>query len=123
MGKPSKDYSIQPTEGRTASPRVQPRPKAEFLLPPSPGRSSALFSGECSSMCGIAGLYSFRSGRPVEQGELAAMAAAIAPRGPDDDGFFVEGPLGLAHRRLTILDTSRRGRQPMATPDGAATIV
>jgi asparagine synthase (glutamine-hydrolysing) len=50
------------------------------------------------------------------------MAARLAHRGPDDEGVFTDGPLGLAHRRLTILDTSRRGRQPMATPDGAVTI-
>ncbi len=50
------------------------------------------------------------------------MASLLAHRGPDDFGVFTEGPLGLAHRRLTILDTSRRGRGPMATADGAVTI-
>ena len=73
-------------------------------------------------MCGIAGLYSFRSGRPVACDEVGAMADRMAHRGPDDSGVFTDGPLGLAHRRLTILDTSRRGRGPMATPDGAVTI-
>jgi asparagine synthase (glutamine-hydrolysing) len=73
-------------------------------------------------MCGIAGLYCFRSGRPVLCEEMAAMAARLAHRGPDDEGVFTDGPLGFAHRRLTILDTSRRGRQPMATRDGAFTI-
>jgi asparagine synthase (glutamine-hydrolysing) len=73
-------------------------------------------------MCGIAGLYCFRSGRPVGCDEVTAMAARIVHRGPDDEGIFTDGSLGLAHRRLTILDTSRRGRQPMATRDGAFTI-
>ncbi|MFL6195613.1 MAG: asparagine synthase (glutamine-hydrolyzing), partial [Thermoanaerobaculia bacterium] len=69
-------------------------------------------------MCGIAGMYNFRSGRPVAPSELRAMGACLAHRGPDDEGYYEEGPLGLAHKRLTILDTSRRGRQPMFTEDG-----
>ena len=51
------------------------------------------------------------------------MAACIAHRGPDADGFYSKGPVGLAHRRLSILDLSERGRQPMSTLDGRYTIV
>ncbi len=74
-------------------------------------------------MCGIAGIYRFRSGRPAAPAELRAMGSCLAHRGPDDDGFLEDGPLGLAHRRLTILDTSRRGRQPMRSEDGQVAIV
>ncbi len=73
-------------------------------------------------MCGIAGIYNFRSGRPAAPSELRAMGACLAHRGPDDEGYYEEGPLGLAHKRLTILDTSRRGRQPMFTEDGQLAI-
>ncbi|HVR99946.1 MAG TPA: asparagine synthetase B, partial [Thermoanaerobaculia bacterium] len=73
-------------------------------------------------MCGIAGIYRFRSERPVDPGELRAMAARIAHRGPDDDGYFHDGPLGFAHKRLAILDTSRDGRGPMFTDDGQVVI-
>jgi len=73
-------------------------------------------------MCGIAGIYNFRSGRPVAPSELRAMGSSMAHRGPDDEGYYEEGPLGLAHKRLTILDTSRRGRQPMFTEDGQLAI-
>jgi asparagine synthase (glutamine-hydrolysing) len=73
-------------------------------------------------MCGIAGIYNFRSGRPVDPGELRTMGACLAHRGPDDEGYLNEGPLGLAHKRLTILDTSSRGRQPMFTADGQVAI-
>jgi asparagine synthase (glutamine-hydrolysing) len=73
-------------------------------------------------MCGIAGIYNFRSGRPAAPSELRAMGASLAHRGPDDEGYYEEGPLGLAHKRLTILDTSRRGRQPMFTEDGQLAI-
>lgn len=68
-------------------------------------------------MCGIAGIFRFASARPVEAAELEAMAAALAHRGPDDQGIFRDGALGLANRRLTILDTSRRGRQPLFAAD------
>ena len=50
------------------------------------------------------------------------MAARIAHRGPDDDGYFHDGPLGFAHKRLAILDTSRDGRGPMFTDDGQVVI-
>lgn len=73
-------------------------------------------------MCGIAGIYRFRTGAPVDQDDLEAMAAVLNHRGPDDEGFHLDGDLGFAHRRLTILDTSRRGRQPMATPAGDVVI-
>ena len=74
-------------------------------------------------MCGIAGIYRFRSERPVEPGEVRTMGACLAHRGPDDEGYFNEGPLGLAHKRLTILDTSSRGRNPMWSEDGQSCIV
>ena len=51
------------------------------------------------------------------------MSNAIAHRGPDGEGTFMDGPLGLGHRRLAILDLSPLGRQPMQTPDGRFTIV
>jgi asparagine synthase (glutamine-hydrolysing) len=73
-------------------------------------------------MCGIAGLYNFRSGRPVDPGTLRTMGACLAHRGPDDEGYHHEGPLGLAHKRLTILDTSSRGRQPMFSDDAQVSI-
>jgi asparagine synthase (glutamine-hydrolysing) len=69
-------------------------------------------------MCGIAGIHRFRSGAPVDREDLETMAALLNHRGPDDEGFWLEGDVGLAHRRLAILDTSRLGRGPMATPDG-----
>jgi len=73
-------------------------------------------------MCGIAGIYNFRSGRPVEPGALRTMGVCLAHRGPDDEGYHADGPLGLVHKRLTILDTSRRGRQPMWSADGEVAI-
>jgi asparagine synthase (glutamine-hydrolysing) len=74
-------------------------------------------------MCGIAGIYNFRSGRPADPKQLRTMGACLAHRGPDDEGYLVEGAVGLAHKRLTILDTSSRGHQPMLTEDGSVAIV
>ncbi len=70
-------------------------------------------------MCGITGKYSTRK---VAEGELRAMAGAIAHRGPDDEGFFVKGPMGLAHRRLSIIDLTT-GRQPISNEDDSVWIV
>jgi asparagine synthase (glutamine-hydrolysing) len=68
-------------------------------------------------MCGICGAIRF-SGEPVETGHLRAMADAIRHRGPDGEGFFVDGPVGLGHRRLAIIDLSEAGAQPMPYDGG-----
>jgi asparagine synthase (glutamine-hydrolysing) len=68
-------------------------------------------------MCGIAGLL-LGAGKPVSPVTLKRMTDAIAHRGPDGEGSFIDGPCGLGHRRLAIIDLSPAGRQPMATPDG-----
>ena len=69
-------------------------------------------------MCGIAGIHNFRSGRPVGREVLHRMTQLLAHRGPDDEGLFFDDEIGLGHRRLSILDLSERGHQPMITPDG-----
>src|SRR5262245_26919853 len=72
-------------------------------------------------MCGITGVLHF-SGEPVSPVILRRMTDAVAHRGPDGEGHFIDGPAGLGHRRLSIIDLSPAGRQPMATPDGRYTI-
>jgi asparagine synthase (glutamine-hydrolysing) len=71
-------------------------------------------------MCGIAG-WSLEPGSTRDPDELAAMARLVAHRGPDDDGTFVDAGrgVGLAHRRLAIIDLSSAGHQPMVSADGA----
>jgi len=74
-------------------------------------------------MCGIAGMY---DSRRAPNGELLQlMADAIAHRGPDGEGFEVFNSIGvaLAHRRLSIIDVSERGRQPMFDSSGRYCIV
>lgn len=68
-------------------------------------------------MCGLTGYLSF-NGTPASFEVLEQMSSTISHRGPDGKGVFVDGPLGLAHRRLSILDLSELGHQPMATEDG-----
>lgn len=72
-------------------------------------------------MCGIAGILS-RGGMPVDEVRLRAMTAAVAHRGPDGDGFYVDGPVGFGHRRLAIIDLTDDGRQPMSYLDGRLVI-
>jgi asparagine synthase (glutamine-hydrolysing) len=69
-------------------------------------------------MCGINGIaLSKRSGQRVDAGVLARMRDVIAHRGPDDEGLFIDGPVGLGHRRLSIVDVAS-GHQPMTNEDG-----
>jgi asparagine synthase (glutamine-hydrolysing) len=71
-------------------------------------------------MCGIGGLLDSRPDCPVERERLNRMNDALRHRGPDDAGVWVspDGRVGLAHRRLSIIDLSERGRQPMTDPGG-----
>ena len=68
-------------------------------------------------MCGIVGVFNL-NGEPFALSNLKQMAEAIAHRGPDGDGFFLDNHIGLAHKRLAILDVSSKGAQPMTSKDG-----
>ena len=72
-------------------------------------------------MCGIAGILHL-DGRPVAPERLRAMTAAIAHRGPDDEGFYFGAGVGLGMRRLAIIDLAG-GRQPIASEDGSVVVV
>ncbi|MGQ9628966.1 MAG: asparagine synthase (glutamine-hydrolyzing) [bacterium] len=72
-------------------------------------------------MCGICGIYSF-DGTPVEKGTIYRMAEAMRHRGPDDEGYYFDGNLGLGHRRLSIIDIEG-GHQPMPNEDETVWIV
>jgi asparagine synthase (glutamine-hydrolysing) len=72
-------------------------------------------------MCGIAGYVDFAMGAP-QQRILTAMTTALARRGPDAHGVLIEGPCGLAHTRLSIIDVEG-SPQPMAFADSSLVIV
>ncbi len=77
-------------------------------------------------MCGIAGCFDSVQNEPsFDRAVLQDMSDAIVHRGPDDEGHYVapNSRLGFAFRRLSIIDTSMAGHQPMTTPDGRYTIV
>src|SRR5215216_3669620 len=71
-------------------------------------------------MCGICGLAS--RGGPVDPDRLRAMSATLVHRGPDSDGHLVDGPVGLAARRLSIIDLET-GDQPIANENGTVHVV
>src|SRR5437879_5275587 len=68
-------------------------------------------------MCGIAGTV-VAPGRRPDVDALGRMVAALAHRGPDDQGLEVVGSVGLGHTRLSIVDPTPAGHQPMADPSG-----
>ncbi len=74
-------------------------------------------------MCGIAGIFSFDRGSPPRRELLERMTDIIAHRGPDDRGIEIIGPVGLGHRRLSVIDVSSAGHQPMASEDGQTWIL
>ncbi|MGB9178651.1 MAG: asparagine synthase (glutamine-hydrolyzing) [Pyrinomonadaceae bacterium] len=74
-------------------------------------------------MCGINGIaFSSRSGRTIDVRVLESMRDVITHRGPDDCGLYVDGRVGLGHRRLSIVDVAA-GHQPMTNEDGSLHIV
>lgn len=73
-------------------------------------------------MCGIAGQINI-DGRPVDPRLIERMGERVRHRGPDDHGVYVKGHVGLAHRRLSILDLSPAGHQPMCNEDGTVWII
>lgn len=73
-------------------------------------------------MCGIAGILNL-NGEPVSAVKLRGMMDVMAYRGPDDSGVYVDENLGLGHRRLSIIDLSASGHQPMTNEDGTIWLV
>src|SRR5438067_11519831 len=75
-------------------------------------------------MCGISGFLLSRATLPraAAEARLWAMVGTLRHRGPDDEGVWTDGRAGLAHARLSIIDLSPAGHQPMASADGTAWI-
>lgn len=73
-------------------------------------------------MCGITGKLYFDRERVVARQELVRMASALVHRGPDGEGVWVNGNVGLAHRRLAIIDLTTAASQPMSNEDGSVWI-
>ncbi len=73
-------------------------------------------------MCGICGYYNLK-GSEASQSILRKMASAIAHRGPDGEGYYTDRMAALGHRRLSIIDLSDNGKQPMLSQGGNYAIV
>src|ERR1700730_1818983 len=67
-------------------------------------------------MCGVTGIFNL-NGDPVAAVTLRAMTEALVHRGPEGEGSFCDGSIGLGHRRLAVIDRSPAADQPMVTPD------
>src|SRR5579862_1595678 len=73
-------------------------------------------------MCGICGKLTFDPGANVSSAVLRSMADTIVHRGPDDEGYYKSGPVGLGFRRLSIIDLNT-GHQPISNEDNTVWIV
>ena len=73
-------------------------------------------------MCGICGQFNFGNQAPVRRVDIEAMTKSIAHRGPDDEGYFIDGPLGFGFRRLSIIDLSG-GHQPMSDQERSVWVI
>ena len=73
-------------------------------------------------MCGIAGIFNL-NGRPSSEPLVRSMVKQIAHRGPDGEGTYVHNNVALGHRRLSILDISENGKQPMTSKNGEWVVV
>jgi len=73
-------------------------------------------------MCGIVGVLR-ADGERVSESLLSEMRDTLVHRGPDDAGLYLKGPVGLGMRRLSILDLTPAGHQPMANRDGTLWIL
>ena len=73
-------------------------------------------------MCGIAGIINLQGRETPPEAVISAMTGTLTHRGPDDHGIFCEGPVALGHRRLSIIDLSEKGRQPMTDTENTAVI-
>src|SRR5215471_5388117 len=73
-------------------------------------------------MCGICGQFNFVRNEPVDPVTIRRMTGTIVHRGPDDEGHFISGPLGLGFRRLSINDLAG-GHQPMSDAEDTVWVV
>ncbi|MCX6718070.1 MAG: asparagine synthase (glutamine-hydrolyzing) [Candidatus Staskawiczbacteria bacterium] len=73
-------------------------------------------------MCGITGIYNYK-GQKVDASLLENMTDILGHRGPDDSGIYIKNNIGLGHRRLSIIDLSPLGHQPMSNEDKTLQIV
>lgn len=74
-------------------------------------------------MCGIAGIASFTKSAKDFQQHLRSASSCLRLRGPDNEGFFIDDNVALAHRRLSIIDTSAAASQPFTDASGRYTII
>src|SRR5439155_22257324 len=73
-------------------------------------------------MCGICGQFNFASNQPVEPDTIRRMTQTMVHRGPDDEGYFISGRVGLGFRRLSMIDLAG-GHQPMSDAEETVWVV
>src|SRR3990172_21295 len=86
-----------------------------------PVRPHTKYRGRSALMCGINGIFNFDK-RPVERRDLEKMNGRVVHRGPDGEGYFLNGHVGFSMRRLSVIDIEG-GQQPMMNENGSIAVV
>ena len=86
------------------------------------GRAEPRRGVRLNHMCGICGKVIYERSGVVDEGTLRTMMGAMAHRGPDDEGVYLSGPVGLGHRRLSIIDLAT-WKQPISNEDNTVWVV
>jgi len=73
-------------------------------------------------MCGVCGIYDYTTDQPAAERLIRGMTGLLTHRGPDDEGILLDGPVGLGHRRLAIIDPAG-GHQPLANEDESVWVI
>src|SRR2546428_6396352 len=102
--------------------RRGPDPAVAVSQPVVLARGPRISPAGALSMCGIAGFIHVNRARAADPRVVERMTRTLVHRGPDEDGYFVEGPVALGMRRLRIIDLEG-GRQPISNEDGTVWIV
>src|SRR5204862_2257326 len=96
---------------------------ASYAGPPTPtGEQNQLIGTGTQAMCGICGIYEYKTQKPVDQQVLDDMLQVLHHRGPDDAGWFLDRDLAIGMRRLSIIDLNG-GKQPINNEDGTVVTV
>src|SRR5579863_573993 len=121
--KPSASFRLGQYSHASLGPVANVQEPLPSALSGQSSRRARIFRSELAiPMCGICGQYNFADQAPVHRRDIELMKKSIVHRGPDDEGVYIAGPVGLGFRRLSIIDLAG-GHQPMSDREESVWVV